>query len=58
MLAIPEIKFKTIELNFDKIEGDQLYLKGAIKMTDKTHHTMLILSSEMLKFRGLLKGFI
>ncbi len=58
MLAIPEIKFKTIELNFDKIEGDQLYLKGAIKMTDKTQHTMLILSSEMLKFRGLLKGFI
>lgn len=58
MIAIPEIKIKTVELNFDKIIEDKMYLKGAVIMTDTTKHSMLVLTGEALKFRSLLKGFI
>lgn len=58
MLAIPSINISTINLEFEKIEGNNLFLKGSIKSLDSTKHSLLILTGEVLKFRGLLKGFI
>ncbi len=58
MAAIPEIKFQSIDLNFNRIEGQKMYLEGSIKMTDTSQHSMLIILGEILKFRSLLKGLI
>lgn len=58
MAAIPEIKISTIEINFNKIENNKLYLDGAMNTTDTTQHSMLTIAGEALKLRGILKGFI
>ena len=58
MSAIPEIKVKSFTITFDRIEANRMYLKGAIEMVDKKHHSLIQLTGEVLKFRGLLKGFI
>lgn len=58
MLAIPDIGISTINLEFEKIEEDNLYLRGSVKTVDNSKHSLLILTGEVLKFRALLKGFI
>lgn len=58
MLAIPDIGISTINLEFEKIEDNNLYLKGSAKTVDPSKHSLLILTGEVLKFRSLLKGFI
>lgn len=58
MAAIPEIKISTLEINYNRIDGDKLYLDGVMNTTDTTQHSMLTLAGEALKLRGLLKGFI
>ncbi len=58
MSVIPDLKISTITLEYEKIEGNNLHLKGAIHTTDSTQHSMLILAGEVLNLRGILKGFI
>ena len=58
MAAIPTISITTISIAFDKIEANNLYLKGSIKTTDSSKHSLLILTGEALKLNGLLKSFM
>jgi len=58
MNMIPAVSVSTINLNFEKLENNKVYLKGNIKMVNERHHSLIILTGEILKFRGLLKGFI
>lgn len=58
MSMIPEMSVSTFNLNFEKIEDNKIFLKGNIKMVNDKHHSLIILTGEILKFRGLLKGFI
>ncbi len=58
MSMIPDVSVSTINLNFDKLEGNRIYLKGNIKMVNENQHSLIILTGEILKFRSLLKGFL
>ncbi|MCT4581013.1 MAG: hypothetical protein N4A35_06310 [Flavobacteriales bacterium] len=56
--VIPDFKVTTIAIEYDKIEENNLYLKGAMHTSDPSQHALLILAGEVLNLRGILKGFI
>ncbi len=57
LLALPEVPISAINIYYDTITPTSLHLKGDINFTQNKHHSILQLTGEILKYRGLLKGF-
>ena len=57
LLALPEVPISTVNIYYDTITPTSLHLKGDINFTQNKHHSILQLTGEILKYRGLLKGF-